>query len=325
MTNIIQSNQDVAVSEYVVRIKAEMTKATTAWKSIADILAAAANDFGMQSDLMRSLLKQTQFSESKAVKLIAVANSKRIQDHSADLQSVDAWTVLYQITTLSDEEFQRLLDKLEADEIITASVVNAARDKKERDDNPYQTTFSIQIDKNAIKSAAFDQYQELHDLLQKIQDTMSYVRVVETPFYENTSASIWRDVERKYHLLATALVNDEMTKYRKRRKKEWDAATQQRKFYLANAMEGQKDYIKKRYSQDDTFKYGSLTKEEMNDLKRSHHYEEALEALGATDVWDEGALWDEAQSAVLEKREKRYGPKATSPDLYANTEIQVAA
>jgi hypothetical protein len=324
MINIIQSNQEVVVSEYVDRIKDEMTKATTTWQSIAGILAKAANEFGMQSEMMHSLLKQTKFSESKAFKLISISKSTRVQE-SKVLKSVDAWTVLYQITMLSEEEFQRLLDNVNSDEIITASVVNAARNKQKRDDNTYKTTFSIQIDKNAIKSEAFGQYQELYDLLQKIQDTVNYVRVVETPFYENNSESFNRRVDRKYHSLATALVNKEMTKYRESHKAEWDACKQVRKLHLSGAMEGQKHHIKKRNSQDNTFKYGSINKEDMDELKRSHSYEEAFDELGVNDAWDEVALWNEALSAVHKKRQEKYAPKAKSPDLYANTDIHVSA
>jgi hypothetical protein len=73
MTNVVQmneienkTNETAAVSNYALRIKEKLTVAATAWKEVAQLFAEAANEFGLQSDAMRSLLKQTSFSESNS-------------------------------------------------------------------------------------------------------------------------------------------------------------------------------------------------------------------------------------------------------------------
>src|SRR6056297_1943227 len=94
----MKTNEQTAVTEYADRIKKQLAASTTAWRAVADILAAASEEFGMNSDLMRSLLKQTKFSASKASKLISIANSARLSDNAKLFGSVDAWTVLYSVT-----------------------------------------------------------------------------------------------------------------------------------------------------------------------------------------------------------------------------------
>lgn len=286
MTNNILSNQDLAVGEYVARIKAEMTKATTAWKSIAHILAAAVNDFGWQSDLMRSLLKQTKFSESKASKLIAIANSSRLKHHTDDLKSVEAWTVLYQITTLSDEEFKRLLDQVDADTVITQSNVHAVRTKDERKTDNYKTLFNIQIDENAIKSSLFseDDYNELLIAVQNIQDTMNYVRVLKSARYESEVARFHDDVEREVNKLI------------------------------------RKVFAKEKQSSSASIKNKNLATDLMHDRK----YTDAFDTLKATTL-DIDGIRTEAQKNVRNKREEKFIHLASDYDAFANTAILQAA
>ena len=69
MTNVIPMTDDnfaAAVTDYAVRIKNQMNASTTAWKEIARLFAAAEQEFTLQSDAMKQLLKQTKFSMSKA-------------------------------------------------------------------------------------------------------------------------------------------------------------------------------------------------------------------------------------------------------------------
>lgn len=296
---LIETNEDIAVRDYAVRIKAQVSSATTAWKEIARLFSDAANEFGMKSDAMRALLKQTNFSESKASKLISIANSQRLQQHADSFKSVEAWTVLYAITALADSEFDQLLNDVDEETVITQSVVNRAKTKKERVIDDYETVFAIKISVSAMKSGDFDEYSELHEAVQNIQDTIKYVRVDETAFYENEASRLMNDIQNKYKSLATALVNREMKKYRS----------------------AKSDYFKK-YSM-----YGNLEKDEMNELKRESKFLEALDAMGAADIFDQDALYSEAQRLVFKSREEKYKEKIQkiAAFAFANTEIQQAA
>jgi hypothetical protein len=73
MTNVVQmneikneTNETVVVSNYAKRIKKQLSASATAWKEVARLFAAAEKEFGLKSDAMRSLLKQTSFSESNS-------------------------------------------------------------------------------------------------------------------------------------------------------------------------------------------------------------------------------------------------------------------
>ena len=300
-TNVtpIVSNEETAVRDYAVRIKAQITTAATAWKEIARLFAQAANEFGLKSDAMKSLLKQTNFSESKAVKLITIANSERLQKHEETFKCVDAWTVLYAITSLADDEFERLLGKVDDETVITQSVVNSAKTKIEREIDDYETVFTIKISSTALKAGEFDEYSELQDAVQNIQDTIKYVRVDETKIFENDASRFYNEVVNKFQSLATALVNAEMKKYR----------TTNREYFKKFA------------------NYGVFDKDEMNELKREGRFVEALDAMGVADAFDEHALYNEAQNLVVKAREEKFKErlKNISAFAFANTEIQVAA
>lgn len=294
----IATNESIAIRNYAERIKAQIAAATTAWKEVARLFAQAANEFGLKSDEMKSLLKQTNFSESKAVKLIAIANSERLQKHEETFKSVDAWTVLYSITALQDDEFQRLLDKVDDETVITQSVINGAKNKVELEIDDYETVFTIKISASALKSAEVE-YGELRDAVQNIQDTIKYVRVDETALFENDASHFYSSVQTKFQSLATALVNEQMKKYRKTKQ----------------------DHFKK-YGL-----YGNLNKDEINELKREGSFIEALQAMGVADVFDETKLYDESHALVVKAREEKFKERLQniSAFAFANTEIQVAA
>ena len=301
MTNnmtLIATNEDIAVRDYAARIKEQISNAATAWKEVARLFAEAANEFGLKSDAMKSLLKQTNFSESKAVKLIAIANSKRLQENGETFNCVDAWTVLYAITTLADDEFAKLLNDIDEETVITQSVVNRAKTKSEREIDDYETVFTIKISASAMKSGEFDEYGELQDAVQNIQDTIKYVRVDETAFYDNETARLMNDVQNKFQVLATKLVNDQLKKYRT---------------------------AKKTFTIDGL--YGVYDADEMNELKREGRFFEALDAIDAADSFDQAALYDEAQRLVFKSREEKYKAKLEkiAAFAFANTEIQQAA
>lgn len=296
---LIATNEDIAVRDYAARIKLQISAAATAWQEVARLFAQAANEFGMRSDAMKSLLKQTNFSESKAVKLIAIANSERLQKHEETFKYIEAWTVLYSITALQGDEFKRLLENVDEETVITQSVVNSAKTKQQPVADDYETVFTIKISASAMKAGEFDEYSELHEAVQSIQDTIKYVRVVETAFFENEAARLMNDVQNKFQSIATKLVNDEMRKYRVRNKNN----------FAINSV------------------YGLYTSDEMNQLKREGRFADALEAMGVSDKFDQEKLYQEAHSLVLKAREEKFKEKlsAIKAFAFANTDVQAAA
>lgn len=296
---LFEANEISAVRDYADRIKAQIATASTAWKEVARLFAQAANEFCLKSDEMKSLLKQTNFSESKAVKLIAIANSERLQKYEETFKCVEAWTVLYAITSLADDEFENLLGKVDDETVITQSVVNSAKTKIKREIDDYETVFTIKISSTALKAGEFDEYSELQDAVQNIQDTIKYVRVDETEIFENDASRFYNEVVNKFQSLATALVNAEMKKYR----------TTKREYF-------------KKFAQ-----YGVFDKDEMNELKREGRFVEALDAMGVADAFDENALYNEAQNLVVKAREEKFKErlKNISAFAFANTEVQVAS
>lgn len=291
MTNVVKMNDDnfaAAVTDYVVRIKNQMNASTTAWKEIACLFAAAEQEFTLQSDAMKQLLKQTKFSMSKAVKLIAIAKSERLQEHEETFARVDAWTVLYAVTTLEDDEFERLLQNVANDEdaVITQSVINHAKTKVELEIDNYKTLFTVQIDECALKSQLFteDDYNELMNAIQTIQDTMNYVRVQKTNRYENEVARFADEVEKAMNKSIRQLFTQE----------------------------------RKNSTVDDEAK--ATAQEAM----QQRDYELAFECLNSV-AFDIDEQRSEAQQAVRNKREEKFIDCANAYDACANTVIQQAA
>ena len=288
----VTTSNETAVDTYVNRIKQHLTDATVAWRQIAEILAAAADEFGFDSDKMKSLRKQTKFSKSKASKLITIATNKRLRDHHATFETTNAWTVVYAVTKLTDQEFATLLENVSDGEIITQKTVNDARTKRKTEPDPYKTVFSIQIDINAIKSRMFSDYQELRDAIETIQDTLNHVRVVETDQFENDAARFSAEVAREL---------DKVTR------KEFNAA--------------KKSYKKRAHNKK---LFGTYSEEELRTLMREKDYQTAFDVLDS-DRFDQSRLYDQALKNVYEKREKKFGLLVRPHDEYANTATQCAA
>lgn len=299
MTNTIQiqSAQDITntanVSYYVDKIKNEMTVATGAWRNVAELFAAATNEFGTDSDNFKSLMIQTKFSRSKVTKLVAIANDERLKKNEAKLQCIDAWTVMYEITKLDESEFKKFIKSVSADMFITIKDVNNARVKKTVTVDPYSTVFSIQIDAYAIKAQMFggDDYQELMDAIETIQNTMNFVRVKETKVFENDTARFYGEVDREFNKQVRKVWNDEK---------------------------------KKLLARTNCKVTKSEVKEEVQATFNEGDYEAAFAYIGS-DALDKNDLYNRAISNVYAKREMKFSNQVASPDAYANTEIQVAA
>ena len=299
MTNIteLKSAQDIgnetSVAYYADKIKVEMKTATGAWRAVAELFAAAANEFSTDSDKFKSLMKATNFSRSKVYKLIATATDERLKMYEDTLQSVMAWTVMYEITTLSDVEFQKFIASVDSDTVITIKEVNAARVKETVVIDPYKTVFSIQIDENAIKAQLFsgDDYQDLIDAIETIQNTMNYVRVQETDLINNDAARFYSELDREY---------------KKQVRKVWSEA---KSAFISNSKSKQTI---------------AEVKEDIQAQFNAGDYKAAFSFIGS-DAFDQNELMNFATRKVYEMREKKFALKASAADAFANNEIQVAA
>lgn len=292
-----QSSQDIsnetAVAYYADKIKSEVKTATGAWRNVAELFAAASNEFGNDSDKFKALVKATNFSRSKVAKLIAIANDQRLKTHEENVQCVDAWTVMYEMTTLTDDEFQKFISSVKGETVITTKEVNAARVKETVKVDPYKTVFSIQIDVNAIQAQLFsgNEYCELLDAIETIQNTMNYVRVQETNLFENDAARFYSELDREYKKQVRKIWNDEKKKFIARSKCQ---------------------------------KTISEVKEDIQATFNVGDYKTAFSFIDS-DAFDQNELMNIATRNVYEKREEKFSLKASDAALFANTAIQVAA
>lgn len=285
---------ETALITYVDSIKKHLTNATVAWRQIADILSAAADEFGLESNKMKSLRKQTSISKSKMSKLISIAKSKRLHDHWTIFELTNAWTVLYEVTKLTDDEFATLLDEISEGEVVTQKMVNAARTKIIKEPDPYKTVFSIQIDLNAIKAEMFsgDDYEKLAAAIEVIQNTLKYVRVVETEEYNSVHARFFSEVKREFEKLARTEFKAAINSYRQRAK--------------------------------DKKHFGNHTEQELRELMREQQYKAVFDIL-ESDRFNETKLYNKAIGNVRAKREERFGCLVGQPKELANSQVQAAA
>jgi hypothetical protein len=290
----VMASNETTVSTYVAQIKKYIGDATHSWRQIADIFASAADEFSFTSDKMKSLMKQTGFSKSKTSKLISISKSKRLRDHFNTFRATEAWTVLYEVTKLTDHEFKKLIGRLDGDEIVTQSQVNSAKTKIVTEVDPYKTVFSIQIDINAIKGGKFSgsEYSQLRDLIEEIQNRLNYVRIVESSELDNDAAQFAVELEREFDRVVRKEFSDAKKEHRSRAK--------------------------------DTTQFGQYTKADVNDLMRSKNFEEAFSAIDS-DRFNRSRLYDIAEENVSKKRREKFVPKMRPHDEFANTAIQAAA
>ena len=314
MKEVIEMNstQDISnaaqVNYYADKIKSEMKTATGAWRAVAQLFAAASNEFGTDSDKFKSLLIATNFSRSKVAKLIAVANDERLKIYEDTLQSVSAWTVMYDITTLSDDEFQKFIASVDSDTVITTKEVNAARVKETVIADPYKTVFSIQVDENAIKAQMFsgDEYQELLDAIETIKSTMNYVRVQQTNLFENDVARFAAELDREYN--------------KQVRKSLFDGLKSSLSTHRTH-MSWNKDWAPEHRKSAATLL--KIDRERVEGFYATGEIEKAFSVAGVD--FDQSKLWEIATRNVHKMRETKFAMKASAADAFANTEIQVAA
>ena len=116
MTDITLSNQK-SVQEFTTYILERIQASNKNWWEIAQAFSEAREMYGFESDSFKKLCTETKFSKSKASKLATIAMSERLKMYAAKLLAVHSWGTLYAITTLNDQQFQDLKQKLRLDDL----------------------------------------------------------------------------------------------------------------------------------------------------------------------------------------------------------------
>lgn len=98
-------------AEYFVLHLTEFMRSNSArWISTAECVKQAEEALGLQG--LKAVCSQVGLSYSTARRLIIIDQSPRVRNYSAQLATTDSWGTLYEITKLSDVEFDLLRDEL---------------------------------------------------------------------------------------------------------------------------------------------------------------------------------------------------------------------
>ena len=303
-TTIINTKHNQkTIEEFVAVIRENVEASIKNWHKIASAFAEAKEMFGASSDSFKALCKATKFSLSKASKLASIASSERLKEHEAVLSAVHSWTVLYEITTLTDEQFERLLKKANEKTFFTdaapfISLEMAMSVKRTKTEKSHLCTYAtIKIDFQALQAQLIsgDHLATLEEHLLQIGKSLPYLQIVRTEVdrtvegqFVNKLRVAMETAERKAF---AALLARELTKYPKKKNE-----TPQARFLRALGMD----------------------RDEAWSMFRENR-KVAFDHFGCE--YDQAHFWDEAQEAVDEQIHKLAQTVQKSRDAfqYANS------
>jgi hypothetical protein len=218
----------VSPTDIIASIQTELKNQTASWRVIAKQFAIAYEQFGSDSDAFKSILKATDIAYAKAMKLKDIASDVRLDDPAFD--TVSAWTVLYQASKLNDEQLKTLKAEIakpnltNRKQIPTAAMIKKIANPETKPSDPYQTIFTIKVDRNALKGQLFDgdAYDAMLNLVAQIQDTVPYVRVDTKDAFENDSAMFFNDLSRTMKTITRERLNNKLKSYRDEMKAKYE-------------------------------------------------------------------------------------------------------
>lgn len=147
-TNRISKDEIVGV------IKDELCKQLASWRVIATQFGVAYDQYGSDSDAFKEICRKTGFSKSTAMKLQSISGDARL--NAPEFSACHAWTVLYEISRLTDSQLEKLKAELVTSrKSPTSSVIKRLFNEKKDPDN-YSALLVVRVDVNAIKSGKFD-------------------------------------------------------------------------------------------------------------------------------------------------------------------------
>lgn len=215
------------VDEFIERIRQRIVAAADNWKEIAAAFAEAKEAYGFDSNAFNKLCEATKFSKSKASKLATIASSERLKTYEKELAAVQAWTVLYDITTLTDEQFQRLLKNrtitvtgLDKPEIISSAMVSAAR-RNRGEKSTMRVYAQVSVDVEAVRAREIggDNIEALEKAIRDIQISIPYVKVDKWDVFEDEDKKYDNALQRAFEAESRAVFKEEIRKKFKRYKK----------------------------------------------------------------------------------------------------------
>jgi hypothetical protein len=294
------------VEEYIEHIRGRIIAAANNWKEIAAAFAEAKEMYGFDSDTFKRLCNATKFSKSTASKLATVATSERLKKHEKELAAVHSWTVLYAITTLNDDQFERLLKNKSNKitdcgkaEIITMGMVKAARQiVTER--SVMRVYARVMVDVEAIRTQMMDSdsIAALEAALKEIQINGQYVKIEMANVMERENDVYLSALSQAFKIESRSAFMEEINKSLGRRKK---AAHESKEQFEKRALGQSKASFIEDFEQDAEQAFMTLVGE-----------------------YDAASLWDRAHERVSRNQKKVVERVKSRGDafVYANAAIK---
>lgn len=268
------------VEEFIEHIRERIIAAANNWKEIAAAFGEAKEMYGFDSDTFKQLCKATKFSKSKASKLATIATSERLKKYGKELAAVQSWTVMYEITTLKDDEFERLLknrsnkvDDVDKAEVISSGMVRSARKiKVERSAMRVYATVYVDIEAIRTEMMDGDAIEALETALRNIQTKVPYVKIDRSNVCKDEQDEYLSKLRRAFEVERRIMFNEEVDKMFERRMK---SSSETREQYEKRVLGQSKASVMQLYAAD---------------------AQEAFRFIGCE--YDEGELYSRANSRV---------------------------
>lgn len=300
----------VSINKICDDIKEHLSEANIHWKQIAQLVYTARENYFADStdtQAFKHLCGQTGFAKSTICKLAMLGEFVEKGDRRVTheyMNSVHAWTTLYEATTLTEEQFDRLIHTAEQNAIsargyahgsvrVTRGMILALKNEgvqKQSDD--YVTVFTVKVDANAMRADRFstDEYARLVELLAEIQ-SISYTRVDDNRAYDSRQSAYVSEIEA--------------------------ARRSQRDAYISRLIQRIKECmtargLKKHFNREWLQELGKVDLAELEAEALRH--DQSLELRTEADFIDEAKrLWNEKNKKLVEKINEEY--------RYANTSV----
>ena len=210
----LMTNQ-IPTSAIIAKIIEELRRSTKSWRAVSAAFSEADEQYGSSSDAFKEILKATKFSLSKVNKLITISRDSRL--NAPCFERVQNWTVLYQVTTLKDQQLETLKASLLDNDVLTTRQVIEAKELEKKTPDPYKIAFAICIDENALKGGLFDgaTLGKLRNLIAEIQDGVEHVRVDVMPRCENEVTKQLGNVTREFENIQHEHFQSEIKRWKK--------------------------------------------------------------------------------------------------------------
>lgn len=165
--------------QYVDEIKAEIASTNTAWVKVAKLLHDAVGSLGEDSRSLKFIQKELKFGKAKTSKFVTIGRSDRFDNHAAKFANVEGWTVLYQIATLSDDEFDSLQSGVKAGQVVTGAMINRIKGVPTSKVSSGKILASIKIDADelVLRNFTLEHWSELVNSLEKLASEIPTLRI----------------------------------------------------------------------------------------------------------------------------------------------------